>query len=49
LDKLPADLQPRDDTIVFSILLLGIFAISFIVLAIILIVTGTSGHPLPTR
>jgi hypothetical protein len=42
MDKLPADLRPRDDQAVFAILLLGIFAISFVVLAVILIVTGST-------
>jgi hypothetical protein len=46
MEKRPVDL-PRDDQIVFAILLLGIFAISFIVLAIILVVVGTTGAPLP--
>ena len=37
----------RDDQIVFAILLLGIFAISVIVIVVILFVTGTTGVPLP--
>ena len=48
MEKRPADM-PRDDQIVFAILLLGIFAISFIVIAVILVVTTTSGVPLPVR
>lgn len=46
MEKRPADL-PRDDQAVFAILLLGIFAISFTVIAVILVVTATSGVPLP--
>jgi len=47
VDKLPTDLTPRDDQVVFAILLLGIFAISFVVLAVILVVTASTGHTLP--
>lgn len=47
MEKLPADITSHDDQVVFSILLLGIFAISFIVLAVIIIVTATHGAPLP--
>ena len=47
MQKVPSDLNPRDDQVVFSILLLGIFAISFIVLAVILVVTATHGPALP--
>jgi hypothetical protein len=39
--------MPRDDQVVFAILLLGIFAISFAVLALILVIAGTTGAPLP--
>ena len=39
--------MPRDDQVVFAILLLGIFAISFVVLAVILVTTGLTGAPLP--
>jgi len=46
VDKLPTDLTPRDDQVVFAIMLLGIFAISFVVLAVILVVTASTGHTL---
>lgn len=46
MQKLPSEFEPRDDQVVFSILLLGIFAISFIVLAVILVVTATHGPAL---
>jgi hypothetical protein len=42
VEKRPADLLPRDDTVVFAILLLGIFAISASVLVVILVVTATT-------
>jgi hypothetical protein len=40
MEKLPVDIDSRDDQAVFAILLLGIFVISFIVIALILIVSG---------
>jgi hypothetical protein len=40
VEKRPVDLGTRDGTVVFAILLLGIFAISASVLAVILIVTS---------
>ena len=40
MEKRPVDLGTRDGTVVFAVLLLGIFAISASVLAVILIVTS---------
>jgi hypothetical protein len=42
MDKRPVDLGTRDSTLVFAVLLLGIFAISASVLIVILVVTGTT-------
>lgn len=39
----PVDLGTRDSTLVFTVLLLGIFAISASVLIVILIVTASGG------
>ena len=47
MEKRPVDITSRDDQVVFAILLLGIFAISFTVLAVILVVTASTGHTLP--
>ena len=47
MEKRPVDITAHDDQVVFAILLLGIFAISFIVLAVILVVTAGTGHTLP--
>ena len=47
VEKRPVDITSHDDQVVFAILLLGIFAISFIVLAVILVVTAGTGHTLP--
>jgi hypothetical protein len=40
MEKRPVDLGTRDGTVVFAILLLGIFAISASVLVVILVVTS---------
>jgi hypothetical protein len=40
MEKRPVDLGTRDGTLVFAILLLGIFAISAGVLVVVLIVTA---------
>jgi hypothetical protein len=40
MEKRPVDLGTRDGTVVFAVLLLGIFAISASVLAVILYVTS---------
>jgi hypothetical protein len=40
MEKRPVDLGTRDGTVVFAVLLLGIFAISASVLGVILIVTA---------
>jgi len=42
MEKRPVDLGSRDSTLVFAVLLLGIFAISASVLIVILVVTGTT-------
>ena len=42
MEKRPVDLGTRDGTVVFAILLLGIFAISASVLVVILVVTGAT-------
>ncbi len=42
MEKRPVDLGTRDSTVVFAILLLGIFAISASVLIVILVVTGAT-------
>jgi hypothetical protein len=43
MEKRPVDLGTRDGTLVFAVLLLGIFAISASVLIVVLVVTaGTS-------
>jgi len=42
MEKRPVDLGTRDSTLVFAVLLLGIFAISASVLIVILVVTGTT-------
>ena len=47
MEKRPVDITSHDDQVVFAILLLGIFAISFTVLAVILIVTASTGHTVP--
>jgi hypothetical protein len=43
MQKRPVDLGTRDGTLVFAVLLLGIFAISASVLVVILIVTAATG------
>jgi hypothetical protein len=44
MEKRPVDLGTRDGTLVFAVLLLGIFAISASVLVVVLVVTaGTTG------
>lgn len=40
MEKRPVDLGTRDGTLVFAVLLLGIFAISAGVLVVVLIVTA---------
>jgi hypothetical protein len=40
MEKRPVDLGTRDGTLVFAVLLLGIFAISAAVLVVILVVTA---------
>jgi hypothetical protein len=42
MERRPVDLGTRDGTLVFAVLLLGIFAISAIVLVVILVVTGAT-------
>jgi hypothetical protein len=42
MEKRPVDLGTRDSSVVFAVLLLGIFAISASVLIVILVVSGTS-------
>jgi hypothetical protein len=42
MEKRPVDLGSRDSTVVFAVLLLGIFAISASVLVVILVVTGAT-------
>jgi len=42
MEKRPVDLGTRDSTLVFAVLLLGIFAISASVLIVILVVTGST-------
>jgi len=42
MQKRTVDLGTRDSTLVFAVLLLGIFAISASVLIVILVVTGTT-------
>ncbi|HEY8786764.1 MAG TPA: hypothetical protein VIN63_09840 [Candidatus Limnocylindria bacterium] len=42
MEKRPVDLGSRDSTLVFAVLLLGIFAISASVLIVILVVTGAT-------
>jgi hypothetical protein len=42
MEKRPVDLGTRDSTVVFAVLLLGIFAISASVLIVILVVTGAT-------
>jgi len=42
MEKRPVDLGTRDSAVVFSVLLLGIFAISASVLIVILVVTGAT-------
>ncbi|MDQ2914969.1 MAG: hypothetical protein M3T56_17215 [Chloroflexota bacterium] len=43
MEKRPVDLGTRDGTLVFAVLLLGIFAISASVLIVILVVTAGTG------
>jgi hypothetical protein len=40
MEQRPVDLGTRDGTLVFAVLLLGIFAISAVVLIVILLVTA---------
>jgi hypothetical protein len=42
MEKRPVDLGSRDSTLVFAVLLLGIFAMSASVLIVILVVTGAT-------
>jgi hypothetical protein len=42
MEKRPVDLGTRDGTLVFAVLLLGIFAISASVLIVILFVTSST-------
>jgi hypothetical protein len=42
MEKRPVDLGSRDSTVVFAVLLLGIFAISASVLTVILLVSGAT-------
>jgi hypothetical protein len=42
MEKRPVDLGTRDGTLVFAILLVGIFVISASVLIVILVVSGTT-------
>lgn len=42
MEKRPVDLGTRDSSVVFAVLLLGIFAISASVLIVILVVSGAS-------
>jgi hypothetical protein len=42
MEKRPVDLGTRDSTVVFAVLLLGIFAISASVLIVVLVVTGAT-------
>jgi hypothetical protein len=42
MEKRPVDLGTRDSSVVFAVLLLGIFAISASVLIVILLVTGAT-------
>ena len=42
MEKRPVDLGTRDSTLVFAVLLLGIFAISASVLTVILVVSGST-------
>jgi len=42
MEKRPVDLGTRDGTLVFAVLLLGIFAISASVLIVILVVSASS-------
>ena len=42
MEKRPVDLGSRGSTVVFAVLLLGIFAISASVLIVILVVTGAT-------
>jgi hypothetical protein len=46
MEKRPVDLGSRDGTLVFAVLLLGIFAISASVLVVVLLVTA-SGRVAP--
>jgi hypothetical protein len=42
VEKRPVDLGTRDGTLVFAVLLLGIFAMSATVLVVILVVSGAT-------
>jgi len=42
MEKRPVDLGTRDGTLVFAVLLLGIFAISASVLTVVLVVSGAA-------
>jgi hypothetical protein len=42
MEKRPVDLGTRDSSVVFAVLLLGIFAISASVLIVILLVSGAT-------
>jgi len=42
MEKRPVDLGSRDGTLVFTVLLLGIFAISASVLFVVLMVSGAT-------
>jgi hypothetical protein len=43
MEKRPVDLGTRDGTLVFAVLLLGIFAISAGVLVVVLVVSASTG------
>ena len=42
MEKRPVDLGTRDSSVVFAVLLLGIFAISASVLTVVLVVSGAT-------
>ncbi len=44
MEKRPVDITSHDDQLVFGVLLIGIFVISFIVLTVVLIVNGSTVH-----
>jgi hypothetical protein len=44
MEKRPVDLGSRDSSVVFAVLLLGIFAISASVLIVVLLVSGAAAR-----